>query len=117
MAKQIEEFKEGFWKNSYEQDLPMPVANAEPWKSQQEFLILLDEVETEHPRIEKACYCGISWCRICNKHNGSREFSLVALGVKWVWPAGFAHYVRVHNVEPSIEFRRFIRAVTDCRSK
>jgi hypothetical protein len=41
-----------------------------------------------------AQYCGPSFCRICGKHNGSRELT----DREWVWPEGLAHYVEAHSV-------------------
>jgi hypothetical protein len=46
-------------------------------------------------------YLGHSACRLCDKsENGSADLTD---GV-YVWPEGFAHYVRQHNVKPPVEF-------------
>ena len=92
--------REGFWYNDYEKDLPMPVANAEPWDGQEEFLETLNVLEISADSIGKR---GFSRCRICGDINGSVEYSLL----DWAWPAGFRHYVEVHNVKPSDAFIRF----------
>lgn len=49
---------------------------------------------------------GFSTCRLCGIHNGSAEFTD---GV-YVWPEGFAHYLREHGVKPPDE--RFIQYAT-----
>lgn len=47
-------------------------------------------------------YLGWAECRMpgCSKHIGSKDLSD---GV-WVWPEGFAHYIREHRVRPDKEF-------------
>ena len=45
-------------------------------------------------------YRGWSDCRICGQNNGSSDFTD---GV-YVWPEGFAHYVREHGVKPPQPF-------------
>jgi hypothetical protein len=42
-------------------------------------------------------YMGISHCRICDIDNGSREYSVMFEGRKFIWPAGFRHYLEEHN--------------------
>lgn len=48
----------------------------------------------------RAVWYGWADCRMCEKHNGSRDYTD---GV-YVWPEGLAHYVRAHNVKPPQEF-------------
>ena len=43
---------------------------------------------------------GFSDCRVCHKFNGSTDKS----DGKYLWPEGFAHYVREHGVKPPQEF-------------
>lgn len=121
----------GFWYNNYDgQDLPVPVAQLESWDGQEEFLTKLKSVEerllagyqkiVDHyntqidlPREQRTemandrtvvAYRGYSPCRCCGKSNGSREFHYEG----WVWPAGYMHYLRDHNVLPDEGFKNFI---------
>jgi len=51
-------------------------------------------------RVHEA-YFGYSWCRICHRNdNGCKDLTD---GV-YVWPEGYAHYVREHAVKPPQEF-------------
>jgi hypothetical protein len=45
-------------------------------------------------------YRGWSDCRVCGKMNGSADYTD---GV-YVWPEGFAHYLREHAVRPPSAF-------------
>jgi len=94
--------KEGFWKSSYEPDLPSPVPNDMPWEGQELFVQRLIQVE----RLAKmTAYKGMSRCRVCECSNGSREYSYNG----WVWPAGLMHYIIEHNIQPSDEFIEAIK--------
>lgn len=87
----------GFWANSRDPTLPKPKANKLPWEGQSEFLRGLLRMESAAARrIQK----GVSTCRICKCDNMSAEYT----NDKFVWPAGFVHYVREHNVKPDDEF-------------
>ena len=55
-------------------------------------------------------YRGYSPCRLCDKEdNGSAEFAFVVDKVRWLWPEGYMHYLRDHNVCPSDEFAEILR--------
>lgn len=60
--------------------------------------------------VEKKAICkgskGSSICRICKNRNGSCTFFYK----NWEWPNGLIHYIKDHNVKPSKEFIRFIKA-------
>lgn len=110
--------REGFWYSEYEEDLPMPVVNDSPWEGQEEFLKALIFLENRlmkeyQRRVDIAnaggkwesygyvnSYRGVSVCRICHISNGSREFSCKG----FIWPEGFRHYIKKHNVKPSSNF-------------
>lgn len=47
---------------------------------------------------------GFSRCRICDRQNGSRNFS----DGTYVWPSGLAHYLIEHNVRPPAEFVAYV---------
>jgi len=88
--------KEGFWSPDN-----VPNTNEEKWDGQDEFLKQLQKKER---RALKTTYRGWSNCRVCNRMNGSCEFSLEDV----VWPSGFRHYVDDHNHKPTQRFIDFI---------
>lgn len=94
--------REGFWRSSYEESLPMPVTQVKPWDGRGQFLADLESVEQ---RLRPDLYKGWSTCRCCGCPNGSAEFKAEG----WEWPEGFKHYVAEHNVRPSLAFQEFIR--------
>lgn len=95
--------RDGFWRarESDRKDLPFPVANVQAWDGMAEFLLALSRIEAV---AECATYRGMSRCRICDKWNGNEEYTYK----DWIWPEGFSHYVRDHNVMPSSEFKEFV---------
>ena len=97
--------REGFWYWEYEKHLPLPVECAEPFEGQTDFLRALDAVEEAANFLQAK---GWSTCRICNCVNGSREYRTSVAQ----WPEGLRHYIAEHNVEPSKEFRNYIRGLT-----
>lgn len=47
----------------------------------------------------KYAWKGTSWCRFnCNERDMG---SCCLTDGKYIWPEGFSHYLRVHNVKPS----------------
>lgn len=83
----------GFWRSQHQPDLPDPRDFVdEDW----------DSVEREKVAsyfdggVVAASYRGPSPCRICKRHNGSEDLTD---GV-FVWPSGFAHYIKEHSVRP-----------------
>lgn len=54
-------------------------------------------------------YAGFSKCRICGQANGSEEYDTG----KWIWPSGYIHYIREHNVNPSKGFYEYIIKFSD----
>jgi|SRR5215208_4033156 len=101
--------KEGFWRappTSFYEDpqyrgLPWPEAHDEPMEDKEVFLEALNYAEAF---AEVTSYRGWSTCRLCGKHNGSVQFDLRG----WTWPEGYRHYIEVHNVRPSPEFKAFV---------
>jgi len=98
--------KVGFWYSKDEPKLPMPVQQ-EPdseWVKKDKpasFAKLLIAVE----KVARCVgYKGSSRCRICDKRNGSMEFGYKG----WVWPEGYMHYIRDHNVKPPAKFIQFV---------
>ncbi len=81
---------------------PMPIANSFNPKFKESFLEKLKKVECLSNRVS---YMGQSDCRLCNNKNGSVEYE----NGPWVWPSGYVHYIRDHNVAPSMDFYKFIK--------
>lgn len=100
---------EGYWRQTPDEksSYPWPVGNDEPFNGKDEFLKALSICQRAAKR---SSYRGPSMCRICQKGNGSQEYNLQqrSHNIIWRWPDGFEHYVRDHNVQPSVEFRKFI---------
>lgn len=94
--------REGFWRSKQEPLLPLPVANEKAWKGKASFLEALSQLESRAEGMSK--YKGYSRCRLCDTKNGSGEFR--ARG--WVWPEGYAHYVKAHHVRPSLAFQEMV---------
>jgi len=96
---------EGFWagENHDTANFPMPKANSFNPKFKESFLEKLKKVEALSTPV---MYMGHSRCRLCkNDKNGSVEYE----NGPWVWPSGYVHYIRDHNVAPSIDFYKFIK--------
>jgi hypothetical protein len=96
-------YREGFWKNKDNPNLPFPIANNEKWIGQDEFVEKLKEIEKS---LSKTDYRGWSTCRLCKikTMNGIGEYRCNI----WLWPEGFLHYVEKHNVRPSLAFQEFV---------
>ena len=97
--------REGYWTTGEDSDLPSPVARE--WAGRERFLARLTEIETTinevHPD-QIGRFRGFSHCRICEKRNGSTDFTYGS----WNWPSGYRHYIQEHGVRPSLAFEEFI---------
>lgn len=100
--KKLQVNREGYWKSDEEPLLPKPVANEKPWKGKAVFLKALAATEATASGLSK--YKGHSICRICGERNGSGEYQSRG----WVWPDGLRHYVKAHNVRPSLAFQEMV---------
>lgn len=83
----------------------MPVADTFDPALKEAFVAKLEALEAN--LMEKKlydAYRGCSHCRLCDQVNGNKEFSLG----KWVWPDGYMHYIKDHNVKPSDAFYKFV---------
>jgi thiol-disulfide isomerase/thioredoxin len=58
--------------------------------------------------IQKKSFCnyyfGVSRCRLCGKSNGSAEYTFS----NFIWPEGYIHYLKDHNVKIDDEFKTFL---------
>jgi hypothetical protein len=114
--------REGFWATSKSESgapipLPYPQHSDVAWKGKKKFLALLEHVEQyggKFGTVRADMFRGFSMCRCCRKPNGSGEYTATFDFSKndrptvWVWPSGYAHYIREHNVRPSLAFQEFI---------
>lgn len=92
---------EGFWKGPGQTELPMPVEHGIPFPEKDDFVARLKSIQK---RAQIIHFKGFSRCRICNKINGTTEYSYSG----WNWPEGYLHYIVDHNVSPSVEFFNFV---------
>ena len=99
---------EGYWYKPFDDSCaayPFPRARKNAWEDAAVFIIKLQRMqESAHV----VAYKGISNCRLCKKMNGSTEFVVEGKDYIWKWPSGLLHYVQVHNVKPSRDFRKFV---------
>jgi hypothetical protein len=77
---------------------PIENSNKKPKEEIELFLEKLKNIENYEAKIED--YLGFSNCRICNIENGSREY----IWKRYIWPSGYKHYIKEHNVEISDDF-------------
>ena len=66
---------------------------------------LLTKLEKLEAVAQKTSYLGFSTCRICKAPNGSDEYCYNG----FVWPGGYAHYLRDHGVACHPLFEAMIR--------
>ena len=95
--------REGYWASDSEPHLPNPMPVS--WAGKVSFLRLLATVEG---KARETNYKGSSPCRLCDQRNGSTEYTYTRTGNTWVWPSGLSHYIRDHQVRPSLAFEEFI---------
>jgi hypothetical protein len=111
--------REGYWYSRFTPEYPMPEVQDKPWRGKKTFI---DKLISLQARVANKSLCsedidcrvilyrGWSTCRICDKRNGSSEFSVMlrSESVNWIWPVGYLHYIESHNVKPSPEFIHFV---------
>lgn len=96
---------EGFWFSEWEPEWPKPVAHPEwPMDAERSQQWVLDRLSYIERKAQIISYRGPSFCRVCNKLNGTQSFTFKG----WEWPSGFRHYIEEHNVVPSTEFLRML---------
>ncbi|GAA3654726.1 hypothetical protein GCM10022224_017170 [Nonomuraea antimicrobica] len=82
----------GYWWSHDAPEWPRPQDWSDPyWSLEERDLVALYLESGQHMPYATA---GLSLCRLCDKPNGSLEFTD---GV-FLWPQGLAHYVREHSV-------------------
>lgn len=87
----------GYWRNDHHPDLPEPKDYVDrSWDSAERARVLA-YLGAAEPILH---WRGFSNCRICGIPNGS---SCMSDGT-YVWPEGFAHYLKDHGVRPPDEF-------------
>lgn len=91
----------GFWAETPE-GKNWPVARPLPLDSDTE--LFLERLAVVESKAERVGYRGYSWCRVCKKHNCSREFYFG----DYCWPEGYSHYIKEHNVAVEPDFFHFI---------
>eukprot|EP00759_Apiculatamorpha_spiralis_P055127 PhF_6_TR7287/c0_g1_i1/m.10886 len=112
----IPSFQEGFWAShvdpahdAYHGKYPWPTPSI-PWPYQdftkQQFLAKLAAVEnwlqTHNDGEGVLSFRGLSKCRLCGEFVGNKEYQWhIGRGSVVSWPAGYMHYIEVHEVAPS----------------
>lgn len=100
----------GYFRKSIdeESEYPFPEPTTEAWDTKYIFLDALkciEELLEKHNPDQVLLTKGFSLCRLCGDINGSKEFILkLPNGHSVMWPSGYSHYIRVHNVKPPITF-------------
>ena len=100
--------------------LPWPTPNEDKGKLAQlkEFIPRLERIEEKLRGFDKRSemnlmchYMGSSTCRLCSKDNGSSEYIVYRkeTNTKVVWPEGYIHYLKEHNVMPENTFMEVMK--------
>jgi hypothetical protein len=83
----------------------MPTHSDVPIPNKSEILTRLTKLEEKAKPNGFMRFMGHSHCRCCGINLGSGEFTFGSVNERhWVWPEGYAHYIVVHNVQPSPAF-------------
>lgn len=98
----------GFWKEPSNSDwVNMPIENSAR-ECQANLISLLEDRQNTLYRDggTRTDYLGHSTCRICAKwNNGCSEYCIDG----FVWPEGYMHYLKEHNVEvDNEEFKQYL---------
>ena len=102
--------KVGFWKegnllSDLLSDYPDPHDFVDPDWAPGERKIVIAYLDAGR---RDAQYMGYSWCRFrCGARGTAMGTADLSDGV-YVWPEGFAHYLRAHQVRPPQEFVRYV---------
>lgn len=93
-------------KDSKGSSFPYPKENSNYWPDKQNILDRLDGLETYlKTKIKSSHYDHPYDCLICGERDvTTRRYVLRDM----VWEDGLSHYINVHNIEPSIQFKQFI---------
>lgn len=106
MSKEV---RIGYWGSHLYPDLPMPQENtARP--DQAEVIAKLKEAMKTGYMLQ---YRGWSNCRICGKHNGSKELEIIRGDTKFSIPEGYVHYLEDHAVGYDPELRSALQLSRD----
>jgi hypothetical protein len=94
----------GYWHSKYEPSLPNPKDFVDRnWDPGERELVAKYLEQGQH----FLAWMGLSDCRFCDVVTGPS----CLCDDEYVWPEGFAHYVRVHGVRPPQEFVNHVRHV------
>lgn len=97
----VKPIKIGFWRGKYSDfDYPMPVVNSA--RSNQNELI--NRIQRLEATLTPEYQLGFSPCRICDCRNGSGEY----MSGGFLWPDGYLHYLKEHNVKCDPQFEKYI---------
>ncbi len=106
----------GFWKvksERYENIMPWekdwqntPVENSAAENQENIIKLLIDKEKlVDSGMTGKVEICmGASKCRLCGANNGNLEYYLDG----FVWPQGYLHYLKDHNVDCDLAFKQYL---------
>lgn len=80
------------------QVLTLPVENSLPVHETVAQNIIIARLKSLMETGYMAGYRGWSTCRICGKHNGTKELEIIRGRIKYCIPEGYVHYLEDHNV-------------------
>jgi hypothetical protein len=113
--KKMSTYIEGYFASNKNDKSEYPYPSDSGNKIDQNFLDKLYDIEEniflkkrELENIQFIQYMGYSRCRLCKQNNGNCEFKISYEGKTYLWPEGFYHYCKDHNVEPTKEFKNVI---------
>lgn len=84
----------GYWANYLDESLPTPMANT----SREDQAEIITKLKSAMNNGYWQQYRGWSNCRLCGKHNGSKELEIIHGDVKYRIPEGYLHYLEDHQV-------------------
>ena len=104
----------GFWKQHIDDGVnlmpweqkwnQMPIENS-AMKDQTDLILKLEQIQKQYDMYpHKTSYFGASKCRLCGVSNGGDEYCVD----NFVWPSGYIHYLKDHNVVCDEKFKIYL---------
>lgn len=97
----------GFWRSVHEPSLPVPVENS--GVNTDKVLDLVQSLMTPgREDVKRESYRGFSNCRICGIRNGNSEYTWYTNKEIVIFPSGYIHYLKDHNVKIDPKFEQLL---------
>jgi len=108
MNNPLNVYKIGFWNNyGFDDFLPIPIKDTNIL-SKEETLDFIKNLEIIEEKTFRIFYLGYSQCRICFQDNGSFEHYYKYNNKLFVFPEGYKHYIREHNIRIDDEMYKMV---------